>query len=320
LVVVVQVLFSVLLLESNFMSIDEAQHIAQEKRNRDIHIVRSVSDEKRLEAELLYKSHYQLFANASHEIRTPMNGIIGITDLLLRTNPSEQQKEYIDTIKWSSNILLGQINDILSAAKSDMAESRLEEVDFSLWDEVRLSTSLFDSLCHSKGVEICYKIEDTVPKTLYGASAGLRQVLLNLLGNALKFTSKGRIDVLVTMPQDPQQNPEERDMETQSEFQAEHSSPREDRGEFIQVEVRDTGSGIPEEARERIFEPFAQASDLVSVQYGTFWIILVPMASAIDFTAEQPNATNLWLFLPCTWVQNTCTICVISSFHSTHAW
>lgn len=183
-------------------------------------------------------------AKMSHEIRTPMNGIIGMTENLLRGKLSESQKEQVAIIKRSSDLLLNIINDILDFSKIEAGKMMLEEIPFNLTDEISFSISIFKSLAEEKGLELQTNIHPDVPDRLIGDPLRLRQVLSNLINNAIKFTHEGKIVIGVGL------------------------MDRYNSSINLLFYVEDTGIGIPRENLKKIFGSYEQGSDSVSRKYG----------------------------------------------------
>jgi PAS domain S-box-containing protein len=186
----------------------------------------------------------EFLAKMSHEIRTPMNGIIGMTDALNKGNLTKEQTEYVDIVKRSADMLLNIIDDILDYSKIEAGKMQLEEIPYKLSDEVKLSIDLFKAIIEDKGIKLIIQIENNVPDDIIGDPFRLRQVLSNLISNAVKFTHEGEIRVTVKV---------------EEQYNGNIS---------LLFEVADTGVGVPKERLESIFNSFTQAENSTSRKYG----------------------------------------------------
>jgi len=195
-------------------------------------------------AENAVKAKQQFLSNMSHEIRTPMNAIIGFTKVLLKTDLSEKQKEYLTAIKMSGDALIVLINDILDLAKVDAGKMTFEQTPFKLALSISAMLHLFETKIQEKNLELIKIYDDRIPEVLVGDPVRLHQIILNLVSNAVKFTNEGSITVSVRLLS------EEEDIVT------------------LEFAVSDTGIGIPTTKIDKIFENFQQASSGTSRLYG----------------------------------------------------
>ncbi len=200
--------------------------------------------EARKAAESASRAKSEFLANMSHEIRTPINGVMGMTQLALNTKLTGEQREYLEAVEISANSLLRVINDILDFSKIEAGKLDLIAVDFGLRDAIADTMTSLAIQAHTKGLELVYQIPSTIPDALIGDPGRLRQILVNLVGNSIKFTQKGEVAVKVEL-----------DSETVNEVK-------------LHISVADTGIGIPAEKQDKVFQSFEQADSSTTREYG----------------------------------------------------
>ena len=273
--------------DSAYSTVVDRAYVVRDARGTPTRMIGSMSDitgrkqyerelkEAREEAERANRAKSEFLANMSHEVRTPMNGILGMTELLLDTPLNDEQREFAQTVRLSGQNLMMIINDILDFSKIEAGAMRLETINLDLRSTVEDVTVLLGGLAQDKGLELASMVEHDVPEALRGDPGRLRQVLTNLLGNAIKFTDEGEVIVRVELVGEGEQSA------------------------TVRFEVSDTGIGISREQQQRLFLAFTQADASTTRSYGGTGLGLAISKQLVNLMGgdERRERAGLWQHL-----------------------
>ena len=255
----------------------ETQTVQDQKQELEIAYEKIQAQKSKVEAAARIKSEF--LATMSHEIRTPMNGVIGMTDLLMQTQLDPLQRKYLDKVKLSGEALLSIVNDILDFSKIEAGRMIIEKEPFDLERTIEEIVEIMALTAYKKGLELIFELAPELPPAIISDRSRLKQILINLVGNAIKFTARGEIVI--------------------------RAFPDPDKPGFVRISVKDTGIGIPEDRRDSLFDAFTQVDSSTSRRYGGTGLglsitsrLVRLMGGEIFVESELKKGTDFYFHLP----------------------
>ncbi len=285
--------------------------LADGRRGGMLGVIVDISEQKRLESELMHakdaadqanQAKSEFLARMSHEIRTPMNAVIGMSHLALAANPEPKLLNYLKKIQAAAHNLLGVINDILDFSKIEAGKMALERVEFDLDEVLDDLANIVAVKAAAKPLDIIFHVDAAVPRRLVGDPLRLGQVLVNLAGNAVKFTESGEIVLAAVLAENRSTDPTSHDRDT-------HETDPESRADTdtvaVRFSVRDTGIGMTPEQKAKLFQSFSQAEDATTRKYGGTGLglaickrLVEMMGGDIDVETEAERGSEFFFTLP----------------------